>query len=234
MNHKLSIVILTFNSEQYLKEVLTSCTFANEVIIVDSGSCDQTLHIAQAFANVKIFHQTWLGFGLQKQKGVELASYDWIFVLDSDEIITEALKNEIVTILQNPMSQGYFVPRLNYFFGKPIKHIGLYPDITLRLFHREHGCFNNNNVHEKVILKGKSETITSPMIHHAYDNIEQFIDKQNRYSSLGAKRNLFKALVNPYWTFCKLYFLKKGFLEGWHGFIIAKLYAQYTFWKYIK
>lgn len=191
MNHKLSIVILTFNSEQYLKEVLTSCTFANEVIIVDSGSNDQTLHIAQAFANVKIFHQTWLGFGLQKQKGVEFASYDWIFVLDSDEIITEALKNEIIAILQNPTCKGYFVPRLNYFFGKPIKHMGLYPDATLRLFNRKHGHFNDNSVHEKVIFEGKSETLSSPMTHHAYETIEQFIAKQNRYSSLGAKRNLF-------------------------------------------
>jgi len=112
--------------------------------------------------------------------------------------------------------------------------MGLYPDVTLRLFDRKCAHFSKNQVHEKVILKGKSAHLKSPMTHYAYDTIEQFISKQNRYSSLGAKKNIFKALVNPYWTFCKLYFLKRGFLEGWHGFIIAKLYAQYTFWKYIK
>jgi len=230
----LSIIILTHNSEKYLHEVLTSCTFANEVILVDSNSDDQTINIAQTFSNVIVKHQPWLGFGLQKQKGVELASHDWVFVLDSDEIITEVLQNEITTVLQNPTCKGYFVPRINYFFGKPIKRMGFYPDATLRLFHRQHGHFNDNAVHEKVILTGESGKLTSPMLHYAYESIEQFIAKQNRYSTLGAKRNYWKALVNPYWTFCKLYFFKRGFLEGWHGLMIAKLYAQYTFWKYIK
>jgi len=230
----LSIIILTHNSEKYLHEVLTSCTFAEEVILVDSGSNDQTLGIAQTFSNVTVKQQSWLGFGLQKQYGVDLASHDWVFVLDSDEIITEALHNEVITILQNPACQGYLVPRINYFFGKPIKRMGLYPDATLRLFHRQHGHFNDNAVHEKVILRGKKGETIAPMLHYAYENIEQFIAKQNRYSSLGSKRNYWKALVNPYWTFCKLYFFKRGFLEGWNGWIIAKLYAQYTFWKYIK
>lgn len=234
MKTPLSIVILTFNSERYLQEVLASCQFAAEVVVIDSGSTDQTLSIAQTFSNVKIFHQTWLGFGLQKQKGVEHASYEWIFVLDSDEIMTEALKNEILMCLQNPTCKGYLVPRINYFFGRPIKHMGLYPDATMRLFDRRYGHFDDRPVHEKVILSGSMDQLASPLLHYAYESIEQFIAKQNRYSSLGAKRNVIKALVNPYWTFCKLYFFKRGFLEGWHGFVIAKLYAQYTFWKYIK
>ena len=230
----LSIVIITFNSERYLQEVLESCAFANEVVLVDSGSTDKTLSIAQSFMNVTIAHQPWLGFGPQKQKGVECARNDWVFVLDSDEVIREELQREIAIAFKSATYNGYFVPRINYFFGKPIKRMGLYPDETLRLFNRQFGHFNDNAVHEKVILRGASSSLEEPMIHYAYETIEQFIAKQNRYSTLGAKRNVFKALVNPYWTFCRLYFLKKGFLEGWHGFIIAKLYAQYTFWKYIK
>ena len=230
----LSIVIIAYNSEKYLEDVLTSCEFANEVLLVDSGSTDNTISIAQSFSNVTIVHQAWLGFGLQKQKGVDFAKNDWIFVLDSDEVITPELQNEIIFTCRAPKCKGYFIPRINYFFGKPIRHMGLYPDATLRLFDRKCAHFSENTVHEKVILSGEASFLKSPMIHYAYENIEQFIAKQNRYSTLGAKRNYFKALVNPYWTFCKLYFFKRGFLEGWHGLIIAKLYAQYTFWKYIK
>ncbi len=230
----LSIVIITFNSEKYLEEVLTSCNFADEVILVDSGSSDQTISIAQKFSNVTIVNQPWLGFGLQKQKGVDLARNDWMFVLDSDEVITQELQNEIIQTYQTPICKGYFVPRVNYFFGKPIKRMGLYPDATLRLFDRKHAHFSESAVHEKVILNGESAPLKSPMLHYAYDTIEQFITKQNRYSSLGAKHNPLKAFLNPSWTFFKLFILKGGILEGWRGYVIAKLYAQYTFWKYIK
>ena len=230
----LSIVIITFNSEKYLERVLHSCEFANEVVLVDSGSNDNTIAIAQRFSNVTIIQQPWLGFGLQKQKGVDLAQHDWVFVLDSDEIIPQELQNEITSTCQAPLFKGYFVPRINYFFGMPIKRMGLYPDATLRLFDRKSARFSESAVHEKVILNGESAPLQSPMLHYAYDTIEQFITKQNRYSSLGAKHNFFKALLNPTWTFFKLFILKGGILEGWRGYIIAKLYAQYTFWKYIK
>jgi glycosyltransferase involved in cell wall biosynthesis len=230
----LSIVILTFNSEKYINKVLQSCQFADEVLIVDSGSKDKTLEIAQQFNNVKIFKQIWLGFGKQKQKGVELAKNDFIFVLDSDEVITKELQDEIITILKNPKFKAYKTPRLNYFFGKPLKRCGLYPDYTIRLFHKNFASFSNDKVHEKVITKENLGKIRAHMLHFAYENIEEFITKQNKYSSLNKKTNWIKAIINPYWTFFKLYILKLGFLEGWRGFLVAKLYAQYTFWKYSK
>lgn len=230
----LSIVIITFNSEKYLEKVLESCLFADEVVMIDSGSHDNTIAIAQRFPNVTIVQQPWLGFGLQKQKGVDLARHDWVFVLDSDEVITQELQNEIIFTCKTFTCKGYFVPRINYFFGKPIKRMGLYPDATLRLFDRKSAHFSESAVHEKVILNGESTQLQSPMLHYAYDTIEQFIAKQNRYSSLGAKHNFLKALLNPSWTFFKLFILKGGILEGWRGYVIAKLYAQYTFWKYIK
>lgn len=230
---KLSVLILTYNSEKYLDEVLNSALFADEVFILDSGSSDKTLEIAKRHG-VRVKHQEWLGFGKQKQKMVDLSSNDWVFVLDSDEVITQELKKEIEETLKNPSCKGYFVPRLNHFFGKPIKKCGLYPDSTLRLFDKNFGRFSEDEVHEKVLCKEKTSQLKNHMIHYAYENIEEFIQKQNRYSSLSSKPNKLKAVINPCWTFFKLYFLKLGFLEGWHGFVISKLYSQYTFWKYIK
>lgn len=232
--NKLSVVIITKNEENFITDAIKSALFADEVIILDSGSIDKTCEIAKELG-AKIYQNEWLGFGPQKNRAVELSKNDWVFVLDSDERITEELKNEIVTILKEPQFNGYFIARLNNFFGKNIKNCGLYPDYSIRLFNKNYGKFNDVSVHESVQLKSKAAHLKNHMIHLAYDSIEEFIQKQNRYSSLNhKKKSLFKAIINPYWTFFKLYILKKGFLDGWHGFVISKLYAQYTFWKYIK
>ncbi len=230
---KLSIVLITFNSEKFLEKVLNSCLFADEIVVVDSGSRDNTISIAQKYTN-KIYHQKWLGYGPQKQFAVNQAEHDWVFVLDSDEIITEQLKQEILKILKKPKYVAYSVPRLNFFFGRPIKTCGLYPDRTVRLFDKKFGSFSQDKVHEKVIIKGKIGKLKNHILHYAYSTIEEFIEKQNKYSSLSPKKSRLKALISPKWTFFKLFFLKRGFLDGWHGYIIAKLYSQYTFWKYIK
>ena len=230
----LSIVLLTHNSERHLAEVLASAAFADEVLILDGGSTDRTLEIAR-HAGVRVETQReWLGFGAQKQKAVELARYDWVYVLDSDEVIPPPLRAEILRILDAPTYAGYTVPRLNRFFGKALRHGGLYPDATLRLFDRRRGHFSDDPVHEKVIIDGPVGALSEPMTHYAYDNIEQFIAKQNRYSTLGAKPHRLKALFNPLWTFFRMYVIKRGFLDGWHGYLVARLYSQYTFWKYVK
>ena len=229
----LSIVILTFNSQKYLKEVLDSASFANEIVILDSGSSDHTLKISKE-AGAKIYHQEWLGFGKQKQKAIDLASNDWVFVLDSDELITPSLKKEIEKELKKPQFSAYMVPRLNYFFKKAIYYGGLYPDKTLRLFDKTKAHFDNREVHERVITNEPIGSLKNPMIHYAYESINEFITKQNRYSTLGAKPNRIKAIFAPIWTFIRMYVIKQGFRDGWEGYIIARLYAQYTFWKYVK
>ena len=230
---KLSIVLITYNSEKYLKEVLESALFADEVLILDSNSTDDTKKIAIDLG-VKVYNHDWMGFGKQKQKAVDLAKNSWVFVLDSDEVITNELQEEIKNELKNPAAKAYEIPRLNYFFSKPIKRCGLYPDFTIRLFDKREAKFSLDRVHEKVICDKEVKKFKNHLLHYAYESIEEFITKQNRYSSLNAKPNRIKALFNPIWTFIKIYLLKRGFLEGWRGFIIAKLYAQYTFWKYIK
>ena len=233
-NTLLSVVILTFNSAKYLREVLKSASFADEIIVLDSGSSDQSEQIAKSFENVKFIKHEWLGFGAMKKFGVNLAKNEWIFVLDSDEIITKSLQDELINTLKNPAFKAYKVARLNYFFGAPLRHLGLYPDYTIRFFNKNYANFNEDNVHERVITKCEIGTLKEHFLHYAYENVEQFISKQNRYSSLNAKKSRFKALFSPAWTFVKLYVIKLGFMDGWRGFVVAKLYAQYTFWKYIK
>lgn len=232
--NKLSIVIITKNEEKKIKDAVISSLFADEVIVLDSGSIDKTCHIAKSLG-AKVFEEEWRGFGAQKNRARELASNDWVFVLDSDERITDDLKEEILKTLNNPIHETYFVPRLNSFFGKDIKTCGLYPDYTIRLFDKRKAKFNEVSVHESIQTTTPSGYLKNHMNHLAYESIEEFINKQNSYSSLNhKKKSILKALINPYWTFFKLYILKKGFKDGWHGFIISKLYAQYTFWKYIK
>ena len=234
MANKLSIVIITKNEEKFIFDALKSAVFADEVVILDSGSEDQTCNIAKKIG-ARVEQQAWLGFGAQKNKAVELADNDWVFVLDAGERITPELRDEIIFTLKNPQFDGYRIARLNNFFGKYIKTCGLYPDYSIRLFNKNKGKFNDVAVHESVQINGRVLSLKNHMIHLAYENIDEFKVKQKRYASLShKKRNRLKALISPVWTFFKLYFIKLGFLDGWHGFTIAKLYAQYTFWKYIK
>ena len=234
MANKLSIVIITKNEEKFIFDALKSAVFADEVVILDSGSEDQTCNIAKEIG-ARVEQQAWLGFGAQKNKAVELADNDWVFVLDADERITPELRDEIIFTLKNPQFDGYRIARLNNFFGKYIKTCGLYPDYSIRLFDRCKGRFNDVTVHESVQIQGKIDKLKNHMIHLAFDTVEEFSNKQKKYAKLSQKnKSLVKAFISPIWTFLKIYIVRLGFIEGWRGFIIAKVYAQYTFWKYYK
>jgi len=234
MHNQLSVVIISKNEEKFIADAVKSALFADEVLILDSGSIDSTRTISQELG-AKVLHQDWLGFGMQKNKVVELASNDWVFVLDSDERITAKLQSEILSTLKNPNADGYYVARFNNFFGKYIRYCGLYPDYSIRLFNRRKGRFNDVPVHESVQINGSTVKLENHMLHLAFDTVSEFTNKQRKYAALSQKnKNVVKAFLSPLWTFFKIYFLRLGFLEGWQGFIIAKVYAQYTFWKYIK
>jgi len=234
MGHQLSIVIITKNEESFIEEAIKSAQFADEILVLDSDSEDRTCHLAEQLG-ARVEKHKWLGFGPQKNLAVSLANNDWVFVLDSDERISTKLQSEIISTLNNPHSDGYLVARLNNFFGKNIKTCGLYPDYSIRLFNRKKGKFNNAQVHESVKIDGKTSKLDHHMIHLAYANVDEFIHKQKMYSKLSNKnKNIFKAFFSPCWVFFKIYILRLGFIDGWHGFVIAKVYAKYTFWKYIK
>jgi glycosyltransferase involved in cell wall biosynthesis len=234
VTNKLSIVIITKNEEKFIFDALKSAVFADEVVILDSGSEDQTCNIAKKIG-ARVEQQAWLGFGAQKNKAVELADNDWVFVLDADERITPELRDEIISTLKNPQFDGYRIARLNNFFGKYIKTCGLYPDYSIRLFNKNKGKFNDVAVHESVQIQGNTDKLKNHMLHLAFDTVEEFSNKQKKYAELSQKdKNLIKAFISPIWTFLKIYIIRLGFVEGWRGFIIAKVYAQYTFWKYFK
>jgi glycosyltransferase involved in cell wall biosynthesis len=234
MHNQLSVVIISKNEEKFIADAVKSASFSNEVLVLDSGSTDNTLTIAKKLG-AKVLHQDWLGFGAQKNKALKLAENNWVFVLDSDERITDELQLEILNTLQNPMSDGYYIARLNNFFGKNIRHCGLYPDYSIRLFNKNRGEFNNVTVHESVQINGNTDKLKNHMTHLAFDTVSEFTDKQKKYATLSQKKkNLIKAFISPIWTFLKIYILRLGFIEGWRGFVIAKVYAQYTFWKYFK
>jgi glycosyltransferase involved in cell wall biosynthesis len=211
-----------------------SALFADEVLVLDSGSTDSTCAVAQQLG-AKVLHQDWLGFGAQKNKAVNLAKNNWVFVLDSDERITPELQSEILSTLQEPTADGYHTARLNNFFGKDIRYCGLYPDYSIRLFNRQKGKFNDVTVHESVQILGATAKLKNHMLHLAFNTVSEFTDKQRKYAELSQKKkNLIKAFFSPIWTFLKIYIFRLGFVEGWRGFVIAKVYAQYTFWKYCK
>jgi glycosyltransferase involved in cell wall biosynthesis len=234
MHNQLSVVIISKNEEKFIADAVKSALFADEVLVLDSGSIDDTCVIAQQLG-ARVLHQDWLGFGAQKNKAVELAKNDWVFVLDSDERITLELQLEILSTLKNPTVDGYHTARLNNFFGKNIRHCGLYPDYSIRLFNRQRGRFNDVSVHESVQIQGKTDKLKNHMLHLAFNTVSEFIDKQRKYAALSQKKkNLIKAFISPIWTFVKIYIFRLGFIEGWRGFVIAKVYAQYTFWKYYK
>ena len=234
MSELLSVVIITKNEEKYIEDAIISANFADEVLLLDCGSTDETCKIAKK-RGARVETQSWLGFGPQKNSAVDLAANDWVFVLDADERIPSKLSSEILENLISPSHDGYYVGRLNNFFGKDIKTCGLYPDYSIRLFNRKKGMFNDVPIHERVQINGKVTKLKNHMIHLAYNNVDEFIDKQKHYSELSnKKKNMVKAYAYPCWTFFKLYFVKLGFLDGWHGYIISKIYAKYTFWKYSK
>jgi len=229
-----SVVIITKNEERNISDAINSALFADEVVLVDSGSSDLTCVIAKKLG-VKVIHQKWLGFGSQKNYAVSAAKNDWVFVLDADERITTDLRIEILQILQKPEFKAYSVARLNHFFGKEIKYCGLYPDYSIRLFNRKSGRFNEVNVHESFQTKEPTSTLQSPMLHLAYENVREFRTKQKKYASLSTKKpNLLRAIISPIYTFIKIYILRLGFLEGWRGLVIAFIYAEYSFLKYTK
>lgn len=241
--NKISAVILTKNSQRLLKEVLKALEKIDEVVILDNGSCDETLQIAQNFPNVSIHKHDFIGFGKMKQLGSKLARNDWILSIDSDEIASETLINEILNLpLQEECCYSYDVK--NYFNGRHIKSCGWYPDRFCGIYNKKHANFDDSEVHEKVIglhAPLKEIALKGHISHFPYANTEEFLNKMQKYTSLYAKdfcgkkqSTPSKAILHSLWCFIKNYFFQKGFLEGYEGLVIASYNAQTAFWKYIK
>lgn len=238
----LSITILTKNSASTLEATLDSLRSFPEVILLDTGSTDQTLEIARTFPNVKIFNRSFQGFGPTHNEASSLASYDWIFSLDSDEVVSPELIQEIKGLSLDSKSV-YQIQRNNYFNHKHIRCCsGWYPDPVVRIYNRNDTRFSDAQVHERILSEGLFILkLHSPIRHTPYRTIEDFLAKMQTYSTLFAEQNkhqkkssLCHALVHGLFAFIKSYILKRGFLGGREGFIISKYNGQVTYYKYLK
>jgi glycosyltransferase involved in cell wall biosynthesis len=241
MSTPLSAVIITHNAARQLADCLNSLSFVSEIIILDSGSDDETKNIADAY-QARFVHQDWLGYGRQKQKAVELANYDWVLCLDADERVSEELAASIQTELNNPHHQAYQFPRCNRFMGHWLKHGEGYPDISLRLFDRNVASWSDDEVHEVVQTEVSVGTLSGDLLHDSASSLDDYLARQNLYTSLqaesmyqaGKQAGAGRLLFNPLFRFFKFYFFRLGFLDGIPGLIHILIGCQNTFIKYAK
>ncbi len=241
MPESLSVTIITKDEEHNIERCLKSVQWANEIVVVDNGSTDSTPDICRKY-NCKVVESSWLGFGLTKKLAVDYASHDWIFSIDSDEEVSELLKNRILSILKNPQYNGYRIKRISYYLGKQIRYCGWDRDYPLRLFNCKFGNFNDKIVHESIKLSGEVGKIEEPMYHYTYPTIHYHVEKMNRYTKLGAEHlmdkkkssSIIQALLRGLTKFIKMYFLQKGFLDGRIGFVLCYNSAFGVYLKYLK
>lgn len=241
MAEPLSVVVITLNAERQLANCLASVAFADELLVVDSGSTDATLDIAKRHG-ARVLHQPWLGFGKQKNYAVTQARHRWVLCLDADERISEALRDSIRAALANPQFQAYEMPRRNRFMGRWLRHGEGYPDRSVRLFDRERAQWSNDAVHEKVIVRGSTGRLAGDILHESEAGLADYIDKQNRYTTLAAETlhrrgthaGLMRLLVSPFFRFMKLYFFRLGFLDGFAGLVHIAIGCFNSFVKYAK
>ena len=233
MSLPISVIIITLNEESNIKRCLESVRQFDEIIIVDSGSTDQTIDIAQKLG-ARVIHKDWLGFGPQKQYAVNQANHDWILSIDADEYLSIELISEISILnLENP-TIAFEINRRSFFLGKEIKHSGWNPDYVTRIFNRNNCKFTNDLVHEKVIGFNKSTKLFGLMFHNTYTSLDQVEKKTKQYGSIGQQTRKKKknAILSAAWAFFRTYFIKLGFLDGISGFRIATMNARSTFIKY--
>jgi glycosyltransferase involved in cell wall biosynthesis len=244
----LSVVLITQNEEHNLPRTLESVLplvrdGKGEIIVVDSGSTDRTVEIAQSF-DAKVFVEAWKGFAAQKNSAIDKASMDWVLQLDADEALETGLAAEIEVAPKADSSlKGFWIPRKNYFLGRWIKQGGFYPDPKLRLIRRGAGRFEEYGAHPTIKVNGPTGRLSHALIHNAYPTLRGYIDHMNSYSSMGAQVALAKGyrrfsvaniVIRPLLTFIYNYFFRLGFLDGREGLLLHLYHSAYVSWKYAK
>lgn len=243
----LSIVLITRNEAANLPRTLASVRGLGEIVVVDSGSTDATVELARA-AGASVFVEPWKGFAAQKNSAIDHAAGDWILSLDADEEVSPALRREIEALLQSePTFTAYRIPRLNHFLGRPLRHGGYWPDPKLRLFRRGAARFEQRRVHETMKSEGPVGQLESPLLHHCYPTMDEYIEHMNRYSTLAAEMLVeqsragcswtwlaWNAVLNPAATFLYNYIFRLGFLDGRAGLVQHLNHSVYVHWKFAK
>ncbi|MCX8008885.1 MAG: glycosyltransferase family 2 protein [Patescibacteria group bacterium] len=244
---RLSIALAVFNEEKNLRRCLSSVSdIADEIIIVDGGSSDRTVDIAKEFGAKIISSNNPPIFHINKQKALDACTADWILQLDADEVVPDALKQEIQKVIKTTTHKGFFIPRKNYFWGRWMKKTGVYPDYVIRLIKRGKAHFPCKSVHEQIEVDGTVGYLKNPLEHYSYETIRDYLKKANAYTSLTAdefknshvsKRAFFKYFfIKPLTTFFSLFVKNKGFMDGIHGFLFSlfsSLHFPIAYWKYL-
>ncbi|MGZ8432481.1 MAG: glycosyltransferase family 2 protein [Candidatus Deferrimicrobiaceae bacterium] len=239
---RISAVVIALDEGRNIAACLESLRWADEIVVVDSGSSDGTPEIGRRYTD-KVFNVPWKGFGPQKQAAVELASHDVVLNVDCDERVTPELAEEIRGILSGPGSTAaYTVPRRTFLGGKEIRHCGWYPDRTTRLFDRTRARFSADLVHERVEVSGETVPLTGHLLHYSFSGIGEMIPKINRYSDLSARQmfergrrcGIADLTLRPAFAFVKTYLFRLGFLDGVEGLVISATTAWLAFAKYAK
>jgi len=240
----ITAVIITKNEEKNIQRCLDSLKpVAEEIIVVDSNSTDNTVALCQQ-AGARVIVQSWLGYGPQKNLGNNAASHDYILSIDADEALDEQLTQAILEEKRKGLQGIYQLSRFNYYYGKFIKHGADYPDKKIRLFNKTSTHWDEKDVHETLVI-GPDQKITAlkgHLLHYTYYRVEEHILKINYYTNLaaqdyikrGKKASVFKIVFSPLSTFIQSYILKRGFLDGLHGFILAIMHAYAAFARYVK
>lgn len=239
----ISVIIITKNAGATIRRCLESVAWADETVVVDSGSTDDTKVVCRELGAKMLVTADWPGFGPQKNRALDAAAGEWVFSIDADEWVTAELRDEIRAVITDQAAvPAYAVPRRSSFCGRIMKHSGWWPDHVVRLFRRDRARFSDDRAHERLVVDGDTRKLKQPLMHEAIVDMEQMLAKMNLYSSAGARMlhdrgrraSIATALLHGTWAFFRTYVLRRGFLDGREGFILAVANAEGSYYRYIK
>jgi glycosyltransferase involved in cell wall biosynthesis len=237
----IGIALIVKNEEAEIRGCLESVKWADEIVVLDSGSVDKTVEIARQYTD-KVQVTDWPGYGIQKNRALSLLTTDWVLSIDADERVSDALRDEILAVVSEGSCEGYEIPRRSSYCGKFINHSGWVPDYVLRLAKKDTARFTESVVHERMQVKGDCKKLKNPILHYTYRDLSDVLEMIQRYSDASAKEmykagkkgGLLSAISHGFWTFLKTYFFRLGFLDGREGFMLAFSNAELAYYKYMK
>jgi glycosyltransferase involved in cell wall biosynthesis len=239
---RVTVTIITLNEAAHIADAINSAAWADEIVVVDSGSTDDTLAIARS-KGARTETRAWTGYVDQKNFAASLASHDWIFSIDADERIPPALSSEIRTLLSTePPRNGYRVPRVTFHLGRWVRTTDFYPDYQLRLYHRRKGRWQGRYVHESVTVDGPAGQLATELEHYSYRDLSDHLDRINSYTTLAARQmyesgrraRAFDLVLHPPAAFLRNYILRRGFLDGTAGLTLSIVNTYSVFLKFAK